>query len=76
MKAFIPICLYSNGFFLVKENVRKLLREYCTYEEILFVIVDKLYGNNLLIKDKVSTKEEAQKAYEKRGTDIFHLIQS
>ena len=75
MKAFVPVCLYSKGFFLVKKNVLKFLRDNTNYEEILFVIVDKLYGNNLLIKEKVRTKEEAKIAYEKRGTDLLNLVQ-
>jgi len=74
MKAFVPICLYSNGFFLIKEHVNKFLRYYTNYEEILFVIVDRLYGHNLLIRNRVSTNESARKAFEKRGQDIFFLI--
>ena len=75
-KAFVPICLYCNGFFLIKEQVLKFLRYYSYYDEILFVIVDKLYGINLLIKEKVCSIEAAHKAYEKRGQDIFFLIQN
>lgn len=76
MKAFVPICLYSNGFFLAKEHVQSFLQYYINYDEILFVIVDKLYGHNLLIKNKVLTIETARMAYEKRGQDIFYLIRN
>lgn len=75
MKAFVPVCLYSNGFFLVKENVRKFLRYYSNYDEILFVVVDRLYANNLLIKDKVDSEDAASRAYKKRGNDIYGLMQ-
>jgi len=75
MKAFVPVCLYSNGYFLVKENVRRFLSEQSSYDEMLFVVVDALYGINLLIKDMVKTREEAVAACEKRGYDIFHLLQ-
>ena len=70
-KAFVPICLYSNGFFLVKDNLRFFLHVFSDYSELLFVIVDKLYGNNLLIKDKVLDVEQAEKAYKERGEHIF-----
>lgn len=75
MKAFVPVCLYSNGFFLVKENVRKFLRYYSNYDEILFVVVDRLYANNLLIKGKVDSEDVAKRAYKKRGDDIYFLVQ-
>ena len=75
MKAFVPVCLYSNGFFLVKENVRKFLRYYSNYDEILFVVVDRLYANNLLIKGKVDSEDAASRAYKKRGNDIYCLMQ-
>lgn len=70
-KAFIPVCLYSNGFFLVKENLRFFLHVFSDCSELLFVIVDKLYGNNLLIKEKVQDEEQARKAYKERGEHIF-----
>lgn len=76
MKAFVPVCLYSNGFFLIKEQVYKFLHYYSSYEEILFVIVDKLYGINLLIKDKLNNSDDVQKAYEKRGRDIYYLVEN
>jgi len=70
-RAFVPICLYSNGFFLIKENLRFFLHVFSDFSEILFVVVDKLWGNNLLIKDKVKSEEEAENAYQERGKDIF-----
>lgn len=73
-KAFVPVCLYSNGFFLIKENIRFFLHIFSDYDELLFVVVDRLYGNNLLIKEKVISKEEAIKAYRKRGADIYSLL--
>jgi len=73
-KAFVPICLYSNGFFLVKDNLRFFLHVFSDLSEVLFVIVDKLYGNNLLIKDKVGTVDEAKVAYNERGKDIMLYV--
>ena len=75
-KAFVPICLYSNGFFLIKDNLRFFLHVFSDYSELLFVIVDKLYGNNLLIKDKVYDDEHAEKAYKKRGEHIFSHVKN
>ncbi|MDO5527413.1 MAG: hypothetical protein Q4F85_15170 [Prevotella sp.] len=75
-KAFIPICLYTNGFFLVKENLRFFLHIFSDYSELLFVIVDKLYGNNLLIKDKATDPEDAKRNYEKRGLHIFSHVRN
>jgi hypothetical protein len=75
-KAFVPICLYSNGFFLVKDNLRFFLHVFSDYSELLFVIVDKLYGNNLLIKDKVLDVEQAEKAYKERGEHIFSHVKN
>ncbi len=73
-KAFVPVCLYSNGFFLIKENIRFFLHIFSDYDEILFVIVDRLYGNNLLIKEKVTNEEDAFMAFTKRGADIYSLL--
>lgn len=70
-KAFVPICLYNNGFFLKGENLRFFLYIFSDYDEIMFVIVDRLYGNNLLIKNKVHNLEEAITSYNKRGGDIY-----
>lgn len=70
-RAFVPICLYSNGFFLIKENLRFFLHVFSDFSEILFVVVDKLWGNNLLIKNKVDSEKEAETAYQERGEDIF-----
>lgn len=70
-RAFVPICLYSNGFFLIKENLRFFLHVFSDFSEILFVVVDKLWGNNLLIKNKVDSEEAAEVAYQQRGEHIF-----
>lgn len=75
-KAFVPICLYSNGFFLVKDNLRFFLHVFSDYSELLFVIIDKLYGNNLLIKEKVLDVEQAEKAYKERGDHIFSHVKN
>lgn len=73
-RAFVPVCLYSNGFFLIKENIKFFLHVFSDYDEILFVVVDKLYGHNLLIKEKVACIEDATQAYQKRGKDIYSLL--
>lgn len=71
-KAFVPICLYSDGFFLEKENLKFFLHTFRDYNEILFLIVDTLYGINLLIKEKVKDEKEGNTSADKRGGDILN----
>ena len=72
-KAFVPICLYSKGFFLEKENLKYFLYSFSDYDEILFLIIDELYGHNLLIKNKTKSFNRAKILAEKRGIDIYNF---
>ena len=75
-RAFVPICLYTNGFFLIKENLMFFLHLFSDFSEIIFVVVDKLWGTDLLIKNKVGSEDEAISAYQKRGEDVYHHIKN
>lgn len=75
-KAFVPICLYSDGFFLKKENLKYFLYSYSDYSEILFLIVDKLYAYNLLIKEKALNHDIAERMAIKRGKDVHSCVKN
>lgn len=74
--AFVPICLYSDGFFLKSDNIKYFLHSFSDYDELLFLIVDKLYGNNLLIKEKTQSNDEANRLANKRGTDVYSFVKN
>lgn len=75
-KVFVPICLYRDGFFLDKENLRYFLHSFTDFSEIVFLIVDSLYANDLIIKDKAKDDIEAKFIANKRGQELLVYVEN